>query len=290
MIFRRRSTPDAEFTQLDRAAADRFRSVVTAELARRGRPCRIEAGVAHTGERAYGLENLVRLVAPRPQEEWPALVAQHLDVVDAASEREPAPVDLAALLPRLRRVEDADGSTLQRRLTDDLVSLLVLDEPDRVTTPTAQTLLATGVAADALGRRALANLADHLRAEPLDRFEVQTDGRPVHGLVGDSFFVASAALLPAAQGWLGPDPYGQGHLVAVPSRHVLMATPVGGPPDWVVTTNTLVQLATGRHDADPGPISPDVYWVRADRWTRISQRAASGVSVTPGPELEALLR
>ncbi|MVA77508.1 hypothetical protein GC722_16010 [Auraticoccus sp. F435] len=187
-------------------------------------------------------------------------------------------------------MEDAVPGTLQRRLTDDLVSLLVLDEPDRVTAPTAEALLATGVAADDLGRQALANLADHLGAEPLDRFEAQTDGRPVHCLAGDSFFVASAALLPASQGWLGPDPYGHGHLVAVPSRHLLMATPVGGPPDWVVTTNTLVQLAVARHDAEPGPISPDVYWVRADRWTRISQRTPSGLSVTPGPELEALLR
>ncbi|MVA77507.1 hypothetical protein GC722_16005 [Auraticoccus sp. F435] len=88
MIVHRSSTPDAEFARLDRAAADRFRSLVVDELARRGRPGRIENGVARTGERAYGLENLVRLVAPRPQEEWPALVAHHLDVVDAASERE----------------------------------------------------------------------------------------------------------------------------------------------------------------------------------------------------------
>ncbi|WP_114561155.1 hypothetical protein [Desertihabitans aurantiacus] len=271
MVLSRFWTPDSELPPLTRAAADRFRALLADELGSRGRRAVIKRGVARTDRGSYRVENLARVVAGRPRREWRTALAGHLDALDGLSDPDLALVDLATVLPRLRRSATRPRE-LHRVVTGDLHCVFVLDGPDRVTQPEAgELLLASGASQDDIDQQALINLASHLAGEPPERSEVgtTTTGHPVQVLRGASTFVASAALLPVSEGWLGPDPSGRGHLVMVPNGHLLLSTPFAVEPhNLVPALEKMVELSADGHDGE-APIGPDVFWVRGGRWDQL---------------------
>jgi len=134
---------------------------------------------------------------------------------------------------------------------------------------------------------------DRVRLEPglaLERQEVQVNDEgetvPIFMLVGDSFFTATHALW--ADGF-DPPPSEHGTLLAVPTRHVVLAHPIRGA-EVIGAVNALVALAHQFESEGPGSISANLYWLR-DGELRILRAWADdeGTHFVPSPEFIEML-
>lgn len=283
-----------------------FLRLVDRELAATGLPRSLAVegvAVVTVGDRdtVMDLRGLAQSVAPTPLREWPAAireaVRQHVAAEQAAGrflEHPPSAADAGPLLalrlisaaPALgigaeqasqahetSRTGDADRSPVRRPVTEDLAMELVYDLPTTAVAVPASHVTAWGGDADALFDLALTNTRSRVRAVVA---QAGTMRRSYDVLRHASPFTASALL--CLDELVGPlTPFGV--LVAVPSRHELVAHVI---TDSDRLAQALADLPAGvrrRHARVAVPLSPRLYsWRGSDEqatWPRF-------MTVAPG--------
>lgn len=198
--------------------------------------------------------------ALRPVEEWPAVALEALEGLARSLESE---VDLRALdraRPLLRARVVAEGALLtedvvHRPVAEGLAEVLVADVGGAV-----RSLPAGVVAGWAAGADELLDLgrAQVLAAGLLSRRTVDLGGVDVLALESPSAFAATHV-------WALPtyvDVPPAGLLVALPTRHLVLAAPLTGRGQALDLAQALLVNADGLHRAGPGALSPDLYWWR----------------------------
>lgn len=285
-------TPDRDLP-LDVDRARRLRHLVRTAFAEAGREVTVHAGYVEDDRGArYGLWNLAAQVSGAPAQEWTRLVRRHVghlsrprvDVTtmdgDLLRRR------VVARLVQRSSLPDPDLFPSSAPLSDDLTQVLCVDLPDEVLLPPEQRLTDRGDAGDwwRVGRENLRRLLGYDGLE--HRLVCDDDARAgVHLVSGDSFFVASLALvLPELLAAHDAADLGGGVLVAVPCRHRLLYRVVDGPDAASAMTRMLRAAAAGFRNA-PGPLSPDVFWVRDQRWSRVSRLVDGRPRAEVGPAL-----
>lgn len=206
----------------------------------------------------------------------------------AAARPVPSPPPLAAvrdrLLPALSPA-DSGPDLLGREDLPGTRTLLVVASAGAVRGLPTTAPEAWRRSTDELFGLALENLA---REEPLRFRTLRLDlGLEILAAQGEAPTLASHALLldrhPEA---LGPF----GALVAVPTRHHLLAYPIR---DQRVTlaVQILPLLARRLHAAGPSPVTPNLYLYRKGRLVQVPYRLdAKGFALSPPPELLEILR
>lgn len=217
----------------------------------------------------YGLSNLAISVATEPRSTWPDLAASHVRAMRAATDV-PAPTSLDEVrdlvLPRLRWEDDVpDPPAYAPRVLPGVLEVVAIDYPSHVAELLSEEALADLGGWEAVRAQAMANL----RALPLPEHEVlpadESDrDADVHLLSADDFFVPSRMLvLDEVMAALGLPASTHGTLVVVPHRHVLALHSVRGP-GVVAALQLLARIGLGECDAQPGSISPHVYFLPGD--------------------------
>ncbi len=265
--------PDSDLPSLGRVAAGRFRAEAMAAFRRQGIETTYAAGTLHAmGSLRFPLHRLASMAAQTPQRRWPQLLDDHARVLVAA-ERQPTPrqetlaASLHLSLWPLAGLPWAPDHA--RAVTDDLVALPAIDQPDTVTTAGhADQVLAWG-GWPTVERIGLANLAA-LRSDDVLTLGQQHAGQAVHALIG-GYFTASRLLVldRVLSAELGVERPAHGAVVAVPHRgllvvHVLRSLDVvGAIPRMLALASAEVRRPEG--------ISPHLYFWRDGRVQRISR-------------------
>jgi hypothetical protein len=288
---------DGHLTYFTVSQAHEFRRLVAASFAEVGRevdvyPDRIEY---RAGTR-IGLWNIGALCAGTDEREWPQLIDDHVRLV-ATPARD---------LSDLTEVEFASGLTLRlvaaasvpnpdvvgyaRAVAPGLLEVLSVDVGDAVATPSRNELSAQGplAALVGLGRD---NLRALLADETVRAGAVGGGARGSFTVVrGESPFTASLALLlpETMTRFSGEDDWGRGVLVAVPSRHELLYRPIDAADARLALQFMLQAAFLGFHD-DVGRLSPDVFWVRKQRWVQVTSSAGGKPRVLRGTGLREAL-
>ena len=291
------SPPDAHLP-LTVAQAARLRELVRTTFAEAGLEVVVHADhMEDDSGRKLGLWNLAALCNDTPEREWPDLVRRHVAALAEPEDIEGLTEDELTLCVHLRLVERAgfpDPSWHPHAVAvgDDLLAILSVDLPETVSTPREdywdergglERWRTTGRAN--LVAVALSDEIEHQRLIPEDgtgAFEV---------VVGDSFFTGSTALVVDhlvrrfTPGALVPF----GLLVVAPFRHQVAWRVLDGTPDSAVALNNLFRFAmVGFADA-PGPLSPNLFWVRGDDWRQITRIDAEQAHVDVDEELALAL-
>jgi hypothetical protein len=189
----------------------------------------------------------------------------------------------AAMFPRLipPATLSAVGQRWSRPICEGFLDLaLVLDQPDIVTFATPDMVAAWGPAD-----------AEQAAMDNLRRLARPEDFSPVADL-GSMRLCASADTYAAVRGLLAeellaPDS-ANGLLVAMPSRDVLFVEILDAGS---ASNLAYLALLARKSSADlPYPISGEVFWVRAGRWTQVPIEIADGqMNIDAPPELAEVL-
>ena len=299
-LLKRRSPPrayDDHLTYFTVAQANDFRRLVERSFAGAGRDVSVYADrIEDRDGTTLGLWNMGMLCAGAEPREWPGLIADHVKLVSAPPRAlaELAQAELEEAL-RLRLVEaaavaDPDRLAYARAVAPGLLEVLAVDLGDSVTTPSRDELDPRGALAD-LVERGRANLRALLETAEL-RVEIDTAGSKGRfaSVTGESFFTASLALVlsDAVLRLTGDDHVGPGTLVAVPGRHRLLYRTVDGA-DAGIALRRMFDVARREFRDAPGPLSPDVFWVRNRRWVPVTSCDGGKPRVVPG-ELRDVLK
>lgn len=243
----------------------------------------------------HGLGNLAAVVAQLPRRQWPAAVERHVStMIEAHATAEPTTLEEARplLLPKLRPIASLDVGrpSYAPEPLPGVLAVAALDYPTHVSELLSDERLDALGGWDAVRDIAFANLR---RLPPPHHDTI--DGDPsrsdavVHLLATDDFFGASRVLLlDEVLAGIGIERPRHGVLLAVPNRHLLAVHVLAGV-GVVPALQTLVRLAAGEHDAQPGPVSPQVFYRAADGRTQQVTRVTDGhVGVhVEGPLAEA---
>lgn len=254
---RRRALDEAEqFAGAVRQACSRLGLVVLA----------LDSEVVSLSGRIEGSVALTDVLAAcrlQPVPQWPAVVAEALQGL-ARSLQSPVDVsDVEAVRPLLRARVLTEGAVLAedvvcRPLADGLVEVLVVDVAGAVRNLPPAVARAWGLP--------LADLFDHARAlvladGPLARRTLDLGGVQVLALESTSAFAATHVA------WLGAlvDVPPAGMLVALPTRHLVLAAPMTTRSATVDAAQALLVNSDALWRAGPGALSPDLWWWRAGR-------------------------
>ncbi len=263
--------PDPVLPVLSRDDAATLVALTRRTFAEHGRETVPDGDGALVGDGlVHGLGNLAAVVAQLPRRQWPEAVARHVrTMIEAHATAEPATLEQARplLLPKLRPLVslDAGRPSYAPEPLPGILAVAALDYPTHVSE-----LLSDERVAALGGWDAVRDIAfDNLRRLPaphhdeIDSDPARTDAA-VHLLATDDFFGASRVLLlDEVLAGIGIERPAHGVLLAVPNRHLLAVHVLGGL-GVVTALQTLTRLASGEHDARPGPVSPHVYYRAAD--------------------------
>ncbi|QIS09790.1 hypothetical protein [Nocardia arthritidis] len=216
-----------------------------------------------TGTTVYYLENLVRKIAAAPQQDWAALVADHLgtalshyEVADTEPLEAMEFAEVRALV-RTRLYPDRTHDQVAcvcRPLAPGLTQRVVLDGVHTISPVTYQLLASWDI-----DERDLFALGEqNTRTDgPLEveRADFPEDAPPWFLLKGNDYTSAHAL-------WLGdyPDVIGRaGALFTVPAELSIYAAPIDDI-DVLEAGQILASLAAHHFANDPWPTSPHLYW------------------------------
>jgi hypothetical protein len=297
----KRSTPplyDEHMTYFTVAQADEFRRLVARSFAAVGRdvdvyPDRVE----DRGGTTIGLWNIGALCAGTDALEWPQLIDDHVRLVatPACDLADVTEAEFASGLT-LRLVEagsvpDPDALGYARLVAPGLLEVLAVDLGDAVATPSRDELAGRGTLAGlvALARE---NLRTLLEGETVRSGTVGGNGTRGRftALRGQSLFTASLALvLPETmERFTGDEDWGRGVLVAVPTRHELLYRLID-TADARLALQHMVQAAFLGFHGEVGQLSPDVFWVRKEKWVQVTSSASGKPRVVRGTGLREAL-
>ncbi|MEV0292050.1 hypothetical protein [Nocardia sp. NPDC050710] len=209
------------------------------------------------------LDNLRRKVAAEPQDQWPALVADHLSTMFAELDitaTDPLDMDdFERIRPLLRArmypedMEDVGIPAVARTLAPGLAQRVVIDQVHTVVAVTYDRLSHWRIQEQDLFELAERNTYDDglLTVEDLEA----EDGGRILGLYGSADY-ASAHVR-----WLGDYPVvGQwGAAFVVPCEGTVFIHPLDGA-DAFISVGTLARMAMVTYAERPSPVSPSVYW------------------------------
>ncbi|MFD0361375.1 hypothetical protein ACFQZZ_07940 [Nocardia sp. GCM10030253] len=248
-------------------SSDLLLTLVVAIVQDHGYSCTIESDTvmlsgSGVSDWELSLDNLRRKVAPEPEDQWPALVADHLSTMFAELDvTATAPLDMADLdriRPLLRArmypedMEDVGIPVVSRTLAPGLAQRVVIDQVNTMVSVTYDRL-------------------SHWRIQEQDLFEIAEDNTHDDGLltvedleVEDERILGlygSADYASAHARWLGEYPVvGRwGAAFVVPCEGTVFIHPLDGM-DAYVSVGTLANMAMVTHAERPSPVSPSVYW------------------------------
>lgn len=285
--------PDTMFPHLPRGAADMLREEAFRELHRLGfttswRPDGYIAATRNDTTELVGLDN-VSLQLTQALQSGEELTREDIaeritHLLDAMSRRiDPDTLSEADFLRQLKvrlvakdmlaSVADGTGDhfTLTTRpWTDDLVTSLVIDTPTSVMTLSDRTVERRGLTGTAdledLWHAGYRNLWQELVDAPVDVNEIHGDdpGSNFWVVESGSFFLASAVLflddlLPR---WLPDLDAGDGLMVALPHRHLMLLRAVTSGADLLTGINTVTSVSVAQFSENPGPVSPKLHLLR----------------------------
>ena len=298
-LLKRRTRPrqDEHLTYFTETDAAEFRRLVAQSFARAGRD--VDVFPDHLEDRGgttIGLWNIGALCVGADMRDWPALLDDHVRLVTTPP-RELADLSQDELESglHLRLVESgsvADPDTLAyaRVVAPGLLEVLSVDLGEAAANPAREELEGRG-AIGWLVARGLANLRGVLADDSL---EAETMGEADHGsytaVSGPSRFTASLALLlpEAVDRFSGEDDWGRGVLVAVPFRHRLLYRPLD-TEDAALALQHMLEAAHRDFLAEAGRLSPDVFWVRKNRWAQVTSADTGTPRVLRGTGLREAL-
>lgn len=203
-------------------------------------------------------------------ETWAALIAEHLERAlepdDEVIARLGADFEAARAYLKVQLVPDGfvrsdwkEGLNF-RTFGAGIKAALVYDLPTSVQTVPADHVGGWARPAAELFELAAGNVRNETAGEPLvvERVDVPAEHVVLSQLVDDSFFVCSHAL------WL--DRYRdsaseRGAFVAIPSRHTVLFHAIRDASAWRAMTS-LPLIAMDLHSKLPGPISPNLFWMK----------------------------
>ena len=267
---------DEHLTYFTPVEADDFRRIVGRSFATVGRDVSVYPDhVEDRGGTTFGLWNIGALCAGVEPSDWPGLIDEHVRLVTTP------PKELDDLTPELLEsslylrlveagsVRDPDELAYARVVSPGLLEVLAVDVPDAVVTPTREELSGRGTLG-AMVDQGRENLRALLASRSVHSETVGT-GASYTVVTGESFFTASLALvLPdAVEHFTGQNEYGWGVLVAVPHRRQLLYRSIDAP-DAALALRSMLRAAFGGYRNEPGPLSPNVYWVRNNRWVQVT--------------------
>ena len=294
---RTQPVPDGHMTYFTVEQADEFRRLVARSFAAVGRDVDVHPDrVVDRSGTTIGLWNIGAMCLRADEAEWPQLIDEHVRLV-ATPARDFADVTEAELgaglslrLVDAGSVRDPDALGYARVVAPGLLEVLAVDLGDAVATPSREELTGRGTIAGlvALGR---ANLRALLDSDTVRSGTVGSDGRGRFTAVrGESLFTASLALvLPEAmERFSGDDDWGRGVLLAVPSRYELLYRPIDAA-DAPVALQHMVEAAFLGFQDEVGPLSPDVFWVRKQKWVQVTTSAGGKPRILRGTGLREAL-
>ena len=294
---RTQPVPDGHMTYFTVEQADEFRRLVARSFAAVGRDVDVHPDrVVDRSGTTIGLWNIGAMCLRADEAEWPQLIDEHVRLV-ATPARDFADVTEAELgaglslrLVDAGSVPDPDALGYARVVAPGLLEVLAVDLGDAVATPSREELTGRGTIAGfvALGR---ANLRALLDSDTVRSGTVGSDGRGRFTAVrGESLFTASLALvLPEAmERFSGDDDWGRGVLLAVPSRYELLYRPIDAA-DARVALQHMVEAAFLGFQDEVGPLSPDVFWVRKQKWVQVTTSAGGKPRILRGTGLREAL-
>ena len=221
-----------------------------------------------------------------PRERWDAVALEVLEGLARSSEARPDLDRYEVAAPLLRSRVMGEGAVLLDDvvavpLCDGLVEVLVADVLGAVTALAPTVVLGWDRPVDALFALARDQvLADGL----LTRTELDLDAGALVSLESTSAFAATHVR------WLASylDVPSAGALVALPTRHLLLAAPMLRRADVLDAAQLLLVNAERLEREGPGGLSPDLFWWRPDAMVRLP---GTPTSLSPPPEfLEVLDR
>ena len=217
----------------------------------------------------YGVINLAQICNQVEEAEWPQRIADHFDALAAAAKdhekfnvRE-AEFDWVKDMLAVRIGDEGSlpiDKLLFRRDLPGTISYLVFDLPHSVESVPPELPDKWGKSVDELFTLGLANVKQSANPS-IEQVEIK-DGVSFTACTGDSFFIASLALLlDQLDGATGP----HGTLVAIPHRHMLLFHRIDNA-DAVLAVQHLGVLAVNLDEQGPGSISPNLFWYRAGKF------------------------
>jgi len=287
---------DEYLSYLTVAEAREFRRLVEASFVRAGHDVTVH--VDHVEDRrgtTFGLWNIGAFCRGADPSEWAGLIDEHVQRVTTP------PVGLGELtrdevegalylrLVEAGSVTDVDGLGYARQVAPGLLEVLAVDLPDSVEPLPREALAGLGTLRDLieLGRD---NLRALLAGDDLTTRTIAGASGPLTLVTSPSYFTASLALvLPdAIERLTGEVDRGDGVLVAVPDRHELLYLVVDDPRA-AGALDEMFGMARWAFDQASGPLSPNVFWVRARRWEQVTSTDGAKPPVSLRDELESML-
>ncbi|MDR2984882.1 MAG: hypothetical protein LBV34_08575 [Nocardiopsaceae bacterium] len=304
MKLGRRKSPDrspdrdGHLTFLTPDEADLVRSLVREAFAEHGREVTVFADHVQDDQGAqFGLWNVAAACRnePRGQAAWARVVANHVrrvldtteeDVFEGLTADQVAARTYARLLSA-DSVPEPGWFSYAREIAPGLLEVLAFDLPETVVMLSDETVARFGGAV-ALREAGLANL----RALPVEHQEQISvpDGGHFQVLLGESAYTASRVLVMSellAQ-MFGPVTAPYGVLAAVPNRSQAVLHVIRDET-FVLSINHMTRFALAGASDSPGPLSPNVYWWRADTWQQVSYFDNEKITVRLDNELGDVL-
>ncbi len=292
--------PGAGWTQsLSRSDQLRLEELVRRHFAERGEEVVFDEGIVVRDGIHYGLENLAQWCGRMPRDEWQLAVEQHFAMLAQAQAEQAEWAEVAhdfgkaagRLLLRIYPAEFLDegrGEWLVHR-TDlpGTATVLVADLPSSVLTLRRDQVAIWGRSVEDLFALAHDQLAD-LAPVQIEWTELAAGQVSVAVLSADHLYAATHALRLAE--W--PELCGvHGTLLAVPSRHALLAVPIHDARVRDAIRLLAPQVRT-MFTKGPGSIAADLFWRRPDgTFERQGYRPDGGtLQFEPAPGLAGLLR
>lgn len=213
-----------------------------------------------------GMRNLRQLARQVPRDDWPALVADHVGTIITAIEE---PLDLhdfslvrGLLRSRVYPIEARTGRLISRPFAEGLIEAVVADTPTTVRTVVTDDAGDWPVTAEELFTVA----RDGVRADgPLECDIIDDTG--IRVLEGSTFYAATH--LTWLESYLDPGPHGA--LAVAPTRSTIAACPIR-KSTATITAERMHAFARDAYEDGPGSLSPDLFWWRDGRLTRIEIR------------------
>jgi hypothetical protein len=239
-----------------------------------------------SGEKTYGMENILRLTAALPEEQRAARIVEHLKQLNSIRHADSLSAVRERLFPRLRApLEDEQlAAELWSMPFQDtgLICVLVVDNPQAVSYVTRDMVEESGRPGEDWFRLAVDNLRVVTSAEQI----VEVDDR---GLLA----VGTADTLDAARGLLleefVPDPDPRGYIASVPNRDRLYFYPVGNNPGDNRFARLLIETLKD-HQEGAYAICDTVFWVHDGTWHRVEwEWDSETLLIGFPPPLKALL-
>lgn len=240
-----------------------------------------------------GLTSIRQACEGRDRAEWRGVVDSHVRGLADGMERASTLVsgtgglDAVRQLLRVRLYPEAmfllAADVVSRPFAPRVVETLVVADGPAITTLSSEVTTGWGLPVDdlfALGRRQVLDAGLLPR-----RHEDLGDGAVVTVLEGDAFTTTHVAWLPTYLD-IGP----AGALVALPTRHLVMAAPLTDRGQALAALQALLVNAHHLHGQGPGAITPDVFWWRDGALALVpAEVTRQRVDVHPPAELVEVL-